>query len=254
MVSLVVAGSFAAPSTASTLFGGVAHSEFVPPVRTRYPMASLSAETPKLGAIEQRTESAPSRKIEWIELPRWMAGKWTKQGDLTVSYTDLRTGATTPMNEWTQDVMTVTWGNQIDGRGNIWHGYVVPSDRDSQSNGRAVKFTIVSIKPEVASSNQLIGRSHFIVTESLGTQIVDSFQQECLNDYLLLASGEIENHSSNRDFTNEGQPIREGMLISRFTKVAPFVPAATLNGVDLLKSLNDHLRTHHMSDLVRTGP
>lgn len=69
----------------------------------------------------------------------------------------------------------------------------------------------------------------------------------------MMIAGELENHGSTRDFTNEGQPIREGMLLSRFTKVGNFEPVEVQDGVDLLKSLNNYLRAHTMSRLVRTG-
>jgi hypothetical protein len=257
-VSLLLAGSIPTlPSCANTLFGGVNHSEVVPPAKTRYPIAPLSAEVPSQGTLDVRAAAPQGSRtlqnpiVKWMWIPKWMAGSWTKQGDQTVSYTDLRTGVTTPMNEWTQDVATLTWGNQIDGQGNIWHAYLIPWERHSISNGKSVKFIIVDVKREGDQPDQLVGRVHSIVTERIGAQIVDSFQQEALNDYFVLPSGQLENHSSNRDFTNEGQPIREGMLVSRFTKVGPFVPVATMNGIDLLKSLNDYLRAHNMSQLVR---
>jgi|SRR5271170_4009295 len=257
---LLTMASIVAPSEADTLFGGVTHSEFVPAARTRYPIAPLSAETPARGAAGKEAGPAPGRQtlqnpiIVWALIPKWMAGKWTKQGDQTISYTDLRTGVTTPMNEWTDDQMTVTWGCQIDSQGNIWQGYFLPWERDSASNGKSVRFLIVALKREAVLPDQMVSRMHSLVTESVGTQVVNSFQQESLNDYVLLPSGQLENHSSNRDFTNEGQPIREGMLVSRFTKVAPFVPEVTHNGVDMLKSLNDYLIAHNMSQLVRHAP
>jgi hypothetical protein len=79
-----------------------------------------------------------------------------------------------------------------------------------------------------------------MVIESAGKQIVDAFQQEALNELYLLPSGELENDGSMRDFTYAGQPIRQGMLVSRFTKVGPFEPVEVLDGVDLLDSLNDY--------------
>lgn len=276
----------AAPSQAYTLFGGVSHSECLPPVKKQYlavpltppgrgtverrdffapnmrspnAIGPLSPDKPSLAAGENRTKSAPelqsSQKpaIVWVPIPKQLAGKWIKQGDLTVSYTDLRTGVTTPMNQWTQNVQTTTWGNQIDRQGNVWHGYSIPTEFDGISNGRCVRFTMVGGRREPSSSDHLVTRAHFIVVESLGAQVVDAFQQETLNDLFLLPSGELENHGSTRDFTNEGQPIRQGMLVSRFAKVGSFEPVETQNGVDLLKSLNDYLRTHSMAQLVRTG-
>lgn len=248
IASFVVASSLTLSSRANTLFGGVTHSEVVPAASTRYPAASLAAETPATAPNVQ------GPRVVWAPIPNWMAGKWTKQGDLTVSYTDLRTGATTSMNQWTQDVSTITWGNQIDAKGNIWQGYLIPWERDGVSSGKSVRFVIVDLKRESVATGQVVSRVHSIVTESLGSQIVNYFQQESLNDYFLLPTGELENRSSNRDFTSEGQPIREGMLVSRFSKVGPFVPVANLNGIDMLKSLNDYLKAHNMSQLARSGP
>lgn len=275
--SLIVPGSMAAASGATTLFGGVSHSEFLPPVTKQYPMVPLapqrgkvqtqtsapvnrglrfadplSAEKPNQQVLGNAPEPREKPAIVWVPIPKQLAGKWIKQGDLTVSYTDLRTGVTTPVNQWTQNVQTTNWGNQIDRQGNIWHGYSVPTEFDGISSGKHVRFTMVGGRRESSSSDHLVTRAHFIVTESLGTQLVDAFQQETLNDLFLLPSGELENHGSTRDFTNEGQPIRQGMLISRFTKVGPFEPVETQDGVDLLKSLNEYLRTHNMAQLVRT--
>lgn len=259
VVALLLASTFA-PSAMATLFGGVTHSDSVPAADTVYPPAKLlrepvpTAQPAPGNAPPQSAAIVPTQTIEWMQLPRWMAGKWTKRGDMTVSYTDLRTGVTTPMNEWTDNEMTVTWGQQYDAQGNIWQANFLPLVRESTSNGKLVKFTIVSLKADSPAPNQVVSRAHSIITESVGTQIVDIFQQESLNDYVLLPNGELENRSSNRDYTYEGQPIKGGELVSRHTKVAAFVPEATRNGIDMLQSLNDYLKSHGMSQLVRTSP
>jgi hypothetical protein len=285
VLSLISAGPIAAPSEAYTLFAGVTHSESVPPANTRYPIAKVSKEIP---ATEKKKETVPSASphypipklsketpaterqkevpvavqpsgtletpvIEWHQIPKWMAGTWNKKGDQTTSYTDFRTGLTTPTNEWTEDDMNVTWGHQFDRQGNIWQAFFLPWERDAISGGKAVKFVIVSLKAEMISSDQLVSRVHSIVSESVGSQVVDVYQQESLNDFVLLPSGQLENHSSDRNFTYEGRPIREGALVSLFTKIRPFEPVATHNGVDLLKSLNEYLIAHNMSQLVRTS-
>lgn len=258
--ALVVVGSMAAPSEAYTLFGNVSHSDVLPPVKKNYPIVPLWWQKPNQGAVEKSTRLAPEYPslgkpaVVWIPVPKWLAGKWIKQGDLTVSYADLRTGVTKPVSEWTQNLQTVTWGNQIDGQGNVWQGYSIPTEWDSISNGKFVRFILLNGQIEPSSPDHMVTRTHFIVTESLGTQVVEAFQQESLNDLFLLPSRELENHGSTKDFTNEGQPIRKGMLISRFTKVGSFEPIEIQDGVDLLKSLNDYLRAHNMSQLIRHGP
>ncbi|PWU03236.1 MAG: hypothetical protein C5B53_00725 [Candidatus Melainabacteria bacterium] len=216
--------------------------------------APLSVERPKVGYTAKSADGqdAKASRIIWVPIPKWLAGKWVKQGDLTVSYTDLRTGVTTPVNQWTQNIQTTTWGNQIDGQGNVWHGYSIPTDFDGVSSGKSVRFTMVNGRRETTSPDHFVTRVHSIVSESYGDQIVDTFQQESLNDLFALSAGELENQSSTRDYTNEGQPIRQGMLVSRFIKVGTFEVIEAQGGVDLLKSLNDYLRANHMSQLVRT--
>lgn len=297
----------------SILFGGVTHSDSLPPANTRYPVKRLSTEisatekhkeisaneklskempatekrkqlsaeekvSREMPATEKRKELSAEAKVsreppvakkqttlaqsvgtlespmvEWIQVPKWMAGTWNKKGDQTISLTDLRTGVTRAVNEWTEDDATATWGCQYDREGNIWHANFLPLERDAVSSGRTVKFVIVSLKPELRTADQLVGRVHSIVTESVGSQIINEYQQESLNDYILLPSGQLQNRSSNRDFTYAGQPTKEGELVSLFTRVRPFVPEATHNGIDLLKSLNEYLVAHNMSQLVRTA-
>lgn len=174
-----------------------------------------------------------------------------QQGDLTVSYTDLRSGFSSSVNQWTPNFQTTTWGNQSDGGGNIWHGYSLPAEIDGISSGKTVKFFVIGGQCEPSSPDHLITRVRSIVISSYGRQVVDEFQQEALNDLCLLQSGELANYGSTRDFSNQGVPLRQGLLISRFTKVRSFEPVEFQDGVDLVKSLNEFLKTHNMSHLMR---
>ncbi len=248
LVTLALLLASLAPADATTLTGGVSHSESLPPLRNN------RLSIPLRGKVDYAPAQSPTsqRAILWLPVPAWLAGKWVKQGDLTVSYTDVRTGISTPTRQWTQNFQTTTWGNQLDGQGNIWHGYSIPTEIDGISKGKTVRFIMVNGQREQSSSDHMVTRVHSVVIENLDGQLVDTFQQETLNDLFLLPSGELENHGSTRDFTSEGQPVREGMLVSHFSKVRNFELVETQNGVDLLKSLNDYLRANNMSQLVRT--
>lgn len=190
--------------------------------------------------------------VEWFMIPKWMAGSWNKKGDLTVSVTNLRTGKTNAVNEWTDDVMTVTWGQQTDRNGNIWHADFLPSERDGESDGKAVKFLTTAMRCEKTDPASLVTRTHYLVSEinELNGQITDTFQQESLNLYLQQADGELLNKSSNRVFTYAGQPIKGGELVSRFWKVAPFTPVARARNIDLVASLRQYLTAHGMAALA----
>jgi hypothetical protein len=251
-------------SLAATLFGGVSHSESLPPANERYPLPgpatpvtpALTPEhiaplaVPAPAAAARPTIESPA--VEWFPIPEWMAGQWFKKGDLSQSMTNLRTGITTPLNKWTDNAMTVTWGHQKDRLGNIWHANFIPSERDGSSDGILVRFITVAMKCESATPQQVVTRSHYIVTETEHNRVQDAFQQESLNDYTFLRDGELENTSSNRVFDYQGgRPIRGGNLLSNFTRTAAFAPTARQNNIDLAASLDDFLKSHSLSQLAR---
>jgi hypothetical protein len=106
---------------------------------------------------------------------------------------------------------------------------------------------------ESTAPNALVTRTHYVVSESYGRggPVADIFQQEALNHYQIMAESELQNNSTNRVFAYQGQPIRDGALLTRFNRVGAFVPTASLSGIDLVLSLNDYLRSIGRPDLVR---
>jgi hypothetical protein len=238
MVALSV---FTTPVYATTLFAGVSHSETLPALQTRAPYGAT--ERPAFDRLNEGNQDAqPQIRVKWIKLPPWMAGVWTKKGDLTTSVTDLRTGITTPTNEFIEDVMTITYGHLKDSQGNIWHAFLLPSDRDGKSNGNRVVFKATEIAVQASAPEYLIDRVLYIVSEfdRQGTSIA-SFQQETLNKYVS-AEGMLVNESSDRVFTYEGQPIKQGTLLSKFKKDADFTPTRELSGINLEESFAQFMR------------
>lgn len=200
---------------------------------------NLSAEVHKVSA-------------EWFMIPKWLAGKWFKQGDLTVSVTDLATGQEVFQNQWVDNKMDATWGHQIDAAGNFWHVNFLPSERDGKSDGKAVRFLTVQQRCEKTSPAALVTRTQYVVSESnfWNGPPVEMFQQESLNHYVPTESSDaFMNISTNRVFTYEGQAVRDGHLKTQYTKTGPFQTVATINGIDLKESLNEYLDEHGLSDL-----
>ncbi len=191
--------------------------------------------------------------VEWFMIPGWMAGVWLKNGDMTTSVTDLRTGMSSARNEWTENKLQAVWGHQQDAQGNYWHVNLLPSERDGSSAGKLVRFVTVSQQCVSSSSQQLMTRTHYVVSESnpWNNQPIDTFQQESFNHYALAAQNQLVNSSSNRVFTYEGVPVREGTLVSQFAKIGQFAPVATLNGVDLRASLDEYLQSHALGHLKK---
>jgi hypothetical protein len=251
-----------------TLLGGVQHSEYEAPIG-RYnqtfgaqlqsfqnlssPSYDNADATQSFGAAPAQTFQAQSaQRVDWFKVPPWMAGTWTKKGDMTTSVTDLRSGRSSMMQQWTEDELTVTWGHQIDRAGNIWEANVVPSERDAVSDAKPVSFLLVNCHCESTSPQQVITRMHYIVSENQGwgAGAVEPFQQESLNDYTPISAVELQNYSSTRVFSSDGRPLRDGMLLSRFQRVAPFRIINNLDGIDLRASFSYFLRTHNMAELA----
>lgn len=222
--------------------------------------ASRQANVPRYGIAHLTAERTPDPPrpvqhytVEWFMIPSWLAGVWTKNGDMTTSVTDLRTGMSSTQNEWTENRLEAVWGHQQDARGNYWHVNLLPSERDGASSGKLVRFVTVAQQCLNSTPQQLLTRTHYVVSESnpWSHQAFDTFQQESLNHYALAAQNQLMNTSSNRVFSYEGAPIREGILTSQFAKIGQFSPVALLNGVDLRASLNDYLQSHALGHLKK---
>ncbi len=143
----------------------------------------------------------------------------------------------------------------MDSAGNVWHSNFLPSERDGHSNGELVRFVTVDQKCEGISQAQLITRTHYVVTKVYeGTnQVAEMFQQESLNNYAPLSANEFGNKSSNMICRMNGQPYQIGILESKFTKVADFVPVDFERNVDMRQALAQYLHERGLENLIPTG-
>lgn len=261
LIALCTFGVANLSAVAATLFGGVEHSDVLPPANQVPEEPPAVQEAPPLappiqggdGSNAMQSDTVPpdpaqfeapkpKLRIDWYQIPKQMAGSWYKRGDYTENVTDLRTGTVVPVNRFTDDELTAHWGHQYDKAGNIWHANTMPFERDGTTNGQRVQFQIVALRAKLVAANELVSRTRSIITESQRGVVTKIFQQESINHYFV-SEKKIVNESSNRDFTYEGAAVRDGRLRSEYTKVAPFQPIPTLNGVDLASSLADYLRS-----------
>ncbi len=283
LLLLALTGIACSPVQAETLQLGIEHSDYLPTVSNSYvpgyshgAYAQQNAAPPYRGGyqvdanqfnqqsnqqhagIYQQSASMgpPQAKkpiIEWFQIPKSMAGSWTKKGDITLDVTDLRTGIKRQVGAWTDNEMVVHMGHQLDKAGNVWHVNILPSEKDSTSNGKQVRFMTVQQVCEQYTPSNLSTRTHYVITESYANtgQVADQFQQESLNHYSLLSDGEMQNMSSNRVFTYAGQPMRDGTLQSKFMRIGPFAALDQMNGVDLAQSLTQYLLSKDMAQLAQ---
>ncbi len=275
LVALIICVLQVVPAAnAMVLFGDVSHSDSLPsretataspPAPSIAPNAVLNAGTeltaapapapsaPQLmraSAAENVTPTLARPAVEWFMLPKWLPGSWAKRGDLTVQESDLVSGTTSNTEVWTDDEMTVVWGHQMDRAGNVWHANFIPSERDGNSNGELVRFLTVGLKCEATGPQQLLTRSHYVVSKQYGAQVTDMFQQESLNQYQAMSPIAMQNRSSNKMFHMNGQAYRGGILVSNFSKVGEFRPVDFDRGIDLRVALSDYLRSQDLDELV----
>lgn len=270
--------SLSQAALAETLQAGIEHSDYLPSVSNTYVpgyshggysqgqsngnyrggyQLETSQSDPTHSNLYQQSASMQRPQpqqpvIEWFQIPKVMAGSWSKRGDVTVDVTDLRTGMKRASGAWMDNEMVVHMGHQLDKAGNVWHVNILPSEKDSISNGKQVKFLTVQQICEQSTPVNLSTRTHYVITETYPTgQVADMFQQESLNHYFLVSAGEMENRSSNRVFTSSGQPVRDGTLESKFTRVGPFTPVPQMNGIDLQQALNQFLLSKGRADLAQ---
>lgn len=275
LVLILILGLFVPAVRAETLQLGIEHSDYLPTVSGTYVPGSaqgnyaqqspqyrggyqINATRPNPDQADFYSQSVSTNRpqtqkpiIDWFQVPRIMAGTWSKRGDITLDVTDLRTGIKTPVGAWTDNQMLVHMGHQMDKAGNVWHVNILPSEKQSISNGKQVHFMTVQQVCEQYTPRDLSTRTHYVITETYGNgQVADQFQQESLNHYTLLNEGEMQNTSSNRVFTYNGQPVRDGTLQSKFVRIGPFAPLNQMNGVDLVQSLNQYLISKGMGQLA----
>lgn len=267
-LSLLCSLLWSMPGRAETIQGGISHAEYMPPLSSQqnfgqqslgqqspyqqspYPGQLLSSSATRYG--QQYYQPKLQKYVEWFQIPNWMAGTWSKQGDMTLSATDLNTGYRSNQQSWVDNRMVVTFGHQVDKQGGIWQANVLPAETDSMSGSKMVRFMAVSRRLEAADQSGLVTRTHYVITEtSAGTgQIADQFQQESLNHYGILQDGELVNRSSNRVFSYAGRPMRDGNLESRFNRVSAFSPRTELDGFDLVASFKQYLNSIGRGDLA----
>ena len=237
----------------TTLFGGASHSEYLPPVARPQPAQapSLGYETPRAERqIEQSQPTIGNPTILWLKMPAWMAGLWTKRGDTTVQVTDPRTGMTSNTNEWTDDVMTIRFGHVRDAEGNIWHAYLIPSERDGRSGGEVVRFVTVAFQP-VSQAPHVVSRARYLISEASDpSNLRFMYQEESLNDYSAISVHEIQNYSSDRIYDYEGRPVRQGLLVSRFRRVEAFTVREKEHGIPLMPSFKAYLTSQGLQNLI----
>lgn len=220
---------------------GATHNEVLPPLPAQY---QAGAEV---------DETAPAQPhLEWFPIPAWMAGTWQKQGDMEDSAVNLQTGQRLGSPVFIRNVVSLSFGDQCDNRGTVWHAEVLPFRSDGYNGKMEDRRFVTQMQCVTNTAAQVVLQVRsFVVSIDLKKQKVkNSKQQEEIITFQPLDGQQIQTMSSTRDFSSTGQALMQSQSHTTRTRVAAFLPVPTLNGLDLRQSLADYLVQHNWGSLV----
>lgn len=225
---------------AETIYGDVQHEETLPPLPSQFQEGATYSDAP-VGAT-----------IDWFPIPPWMAGIWAKQGDYETFVMNLKTGAQTQGQTFVPNVVSLTFGHQLDASGTVWHANVLPFRADGH-RGKLDDHRFVSSERCLRSDSSSVSlqvRSFVVTVDSHSQKVKQSKQQEEVIGIAPLDARTIRTQSSTRIYDASGKPMFQTRSYTNRTRTADFMPIATINGIDLRQSLAQYLLDHNMANLV----
>jgi hypothetical protein len=216
------------------------HDEALPPLPSQF---QAGAEV---------DEAAPIQHIEWFPIPIWMAGTWAKQGDYEDSAVKLQTGQQLGSPVFIRNADSLSFGDQCDGKGTVWHAEILPFRSDGY-NGKTEDRRYVTQMRCVTNSAQLVVlqvRSFVSSIDLKKHKVRGSKQQDEFITFQPLDAQQIQTFSSTRSYSATGQPLMQSRSHTTRTRAAAFVPVPTINGIDLRRSLAQYLTEHNWAYLI----
>ena len=190
-------------------------------------------------------------RIEWFPVPNWMAGTWTKDGDIETFEEDFRTGRQSRKSFWLKNRVTLSFGHMIDAMNTIWHAEVVPFRADGKRKGVSDQRYVIAMKCLRSTPEAVVLRFHSVVV-SLGRRgkVEGSRQQEEIVSFYPQNDRFIATRSSTKTFTSKGKPLYRLDSHTKRLKTGDFRESDFLRGVDLKSSFANFLVSNNMQDRV----
>lgn len=241
---LILAMCLPAMCQTTMLQGGVEHTDALPPVAPQYqPGNVFSGRATSRAAVEW---------VQWFPIPSWFAGTWQKQGDERIDAIDMATGTESRTPVWIQNVMSATYGYQMDNTGAIWHAVLLPFTRDGVSGLDLDQRIVNGFKCMQSTESQvmLMFRATVVSVNQQTGRIDRTYQSEEIITYTPINNNQLHTMSSARFFDQHGRPMLNTTSTSIANRTAPFVPLRYHEQLDLEASLANYLRQNNMAQLV----
>lgn len=233
---------FCLPTEAKVIMGEIEHKETLPPVPSNMQKGSVFSSP----AIQPQ--------VQWFPVPDWLAGTWMKEGDVETFAEDFRTGRHQNMRVWINNRVRLSFGHQVDAQGTIWHAEVVPFRADGQKAGATDERYVMEMSCLNSTPQVVVLRFRSVVSEvePRSRRVLESKQQEEIVTFEPSAgtTSKIGTKSSIKSFSAFGQPLFQYETQTNRTRIADFVPTATLEGLDLQSSLYQFLEASNMEDRI----
>lgn len=216
------------------------HEEFLQPLPPQYQAGAES------------DSRLPEQHIEWFPIPIWMAGTWTKQGDIEDAAVNLQSGQRLNAPVFIRNANSLSFGHQYDSRGTVWHAEILPFRTDGLNEKMEDRRYVTQMQCVTNTAQQVVLRTRsFVTTVDLKkNKVKGSKQQDELISFQPTDAQHIETVSSTRSYSAQGQALMQSRSHTTRTRVATFAPVPVLNGIDLKRSLADYLQQHNWAYLI----
>jgi hypothetical protein len=181
-----------------------------------------------------------------------MAGTWSKQGDMEDEAVNLLTGQRLGQPVFIPNSDSISFGDQYDNRGAVWHAEILPFSSDGYSAKTENRRTVTQMRCVGNTAQQVVLQVRSFVTaiDLKKKKVKDSKQQDEIITFQPLNAQQCQTVSSTRTYSAAGQASMQSKSHTTRSRTAAFAPVPVLNGIDLKRSLADYLTEHNWGYLI----
>lgn len=231
------------PLEAKIIQAEIEHKDYLPEVPENFRRGQILKE----GDLAVR--------VQWFPVPDWMAGTFTKSGDLETFQKDFQSGAEKRQSFWLKNRVTLKFGHQRDRLNTVWHAEVVPFRADGARGATRDQRYVLSMACLKSTPENVVLKFHsVVVTLDDRGKVMGSKQQEEIVSFFPKNDNFISSTSSTKIFSERGQPLYQLDSHTSRLRVNGFQEVDRLSGIDLRNSLDQFLSAKNMTDRLSGSP
>ncbi len=191
------------PDSVPKLRATIQHSDTLPPLPAKYQAGSF------LGAygLPPLTGRPEPKNTVRFKVPDWLAGTWLRHSSNETKRTELPSGKALKPAGTTAAVTSDIFGTYRDKEGQIWQLFSSQHATGEVDRGDLVDHhTVTKYNLEIVGARSAVVevRAYHLVLSKKQHRIVQSYQDEELNTYTLVADGKVRTDSSVKVFDGAG--------------------------------------------------